>query len=193
VRPLLDKAMDLTSPEAVERRVLSLVNPSARSPEDKATTRNISAALQILLPGESARPHRHSMNALRFVLEGRGAITVVNGKPCPMEEGDLILTPAWTWHEHVHRGEKPIIWLDTLDVPLHLYMGTARFQPGPVTDLPATLSDDVSPTRTSCRMSAQASKAIRRYSAILMQPRRRRSSRRRSRATALGVCVISIR
>lgn len=143
VRPLLDKAMALTSPEAVERRVLSLVGPSARTPEDEATTRNISGALQILLPGESARPHRHSMNALRFVLEGCGATTVVNGKPCPMEEGDLILTPAWTWHEHVHRGDKPIIWLDTLDVPLHLYMGTARFQPGPVVDLPAMLPDDV--------------------------------------------------
>ena len=34
-----------------------------------------------------------------------------------MEEGDLVITPGWTWHEHVHRGSAPIIWLDALDAP----------------------------------------------------------------------------
>jgi gentisate 1,2-dioxygenase len=81
------------------------------------------------------------MNALRFVLEGSGATTVVDGKACPMEEGDLILTPAWTWHEHVHQGTAPIMWLDALDVPLHHYMGTGAFQPGPVADMPETVAD----------------------------------------------------
>jgi len=94
-----------------------------------------------LLPGEKARPHRHTMNALRFVLEGSGGVTVVDGKPCPMEEGDLILTPAWTWHEHMHQGTAPIMWLDALDVPLHHYMGTGAFQPGPAADLPDTVAD----------------------------------------------------
>jgi len=141
VRPLLNDACDLTSPAAVERRVLQLVNPSARSPADEATVKNLSAAIQILLPGESARPHRHSMNALRFILEGSGAVTIVNGKSCPMEVGDLILTPAWCWHEHHHHGDKPTIWLDALDVPLHLYLGTGEFQPGPVTEMPETAAD----------------------------------------------------
>ena len=132
VRPLLEGAIELANPAAVERRVLSLVSPGSKSAEDEATIRNLSAALQILLPGESARAHRHSMNALRFVLEGSGASTLVNGKPCAMEFGDLILTPGWCWHEHVHRGAGPMIWLDALDVPFHLYLGTAKFQPGPV-------------------------------------------------------------
>ena len=35
-----------------------------------------------------------------------------------MEEGDLILTPNWTWHDHINESEEPIIWLDGLDVPL---------------------------------------------------------------------------
>ena len=77
----------------------------------------------------------------RFVLEGSGATTIVDGKPCPMEEGDLILTPAWTWHEHVHRGAVPIVWLDVLDVPLQHYLGTGAFQPGPVAELPETVPD----------------------------------------------------
>ncbi len=142
IRPLIGRTVDITSPAAVERRVLSLVNPAARAPEDELTTKNLSAAIQVLLPGESARPHRHSINALRFVLEGQGAVTVVDGKPCPMEIGDLILTPAWCWHEHIHPGNGPMIWLDALDVPLHLYFGTAEFQPGPVNDKPATIPDE---------------------------------------------------
>jgi gentisate 1,2-dioxygenase len=143
IRPLAEGAIALANPAAVERRVLSLVNPRSKSIEDESTVRTLSAAIQILLPGESARPHRHAMNALRFVLEGNGALTVVDGKPCAMHYGDLILTPAWCWHEHVHRGTDPMIWLDALDVPLHLYLGTAKFQPGPVKDLPAMISDDV--------------------------------------------------
>ena len=35
-----------------------------------------------------------------------------------MEEGDLILTPNWTWHDHHNESEDPIIWLDGLDGPL---------------------------------------------------------------------------
>ena len=142
IRPLVGGAMELANPAAVERRVLSLVNPVAKSAEDESTTRNLSAAIQILLPGESARPHRHSMNALRFVLEGSGALTMVDGKACAMEFGDLILTPAWCWHEHVHRGVEPMIWLDALDVPFHLYLGTAKFQPGPVNTAPQTVPDE---------------------------------------------------
>lgn len=141
VRPLIEMAFTVTSPTAIERRVLQLVNPRSHSPEDESTVRSLAAAIQCLLPGETARPHRHSMNALRFVLEGSGADTVVDGKVCAMEVGDLILTPAWCWHEHRHRGSRPMIWLDVLDVPLHLYLGTGEFQPGPIVEMPATIAD----------------------------------------------------
>jgi gentisate 1,2-dioxygenase len=141
IRPLITGAITVASPEAIERRVLQLVPPQRIEEEAQQTSKTLSANIQILLPGEKARPHRHTMNALRFVLEGAGAITVVDGKPCPMDEGDLVLTPAWTWHEHVHRGSAPIIWLDALDVPLHHYMGTGAFQPGPAADMPETIAD----------------------------------------------------
>ncbi len=134
IRPLIDDAMKVTSPTAVERRVLTFTDPNADAAG--STTTNLTTALQILLPGEMARPHRHSMNALRFVIEGSGASTIVDGKDCPMQEGDLVITPGWTWHEHVHRGSAPIIWLDALDAPLHRYLGTDAFEPGPAHDLP---------------------------------------------------------
>ena len=141
IRPLLAAAIDVASPAAVERRVLQLVPPIPKHQDEQQTSRTLAANIQILLPGEKARPHRHTMNALRFVLEGSGATTIVDGKACPMEEGDLILTPAWTWHEHVHDGSAPILWLDALDVPLHQYMGTGAFQPGPAADMPETVAD----------------------------------------------------
>jgi gentisate 1,2-dioxygenase len=141
IRPLLADAIEVASPEAVERRVLQLVPPIAKHQDEQQTSRTLAANIQILLPGEKARPHRHTMNALRFVLEGSGATTIVDGKACPMEEGDLILTPAWTWHEHVHEGKAPILWLDALDVPFQQYLGTGAFQPGPVADMPETVAD----------------------------------------------------
>ena len=140
VRPLIDDAMKVTSPAAVERRVLTLTDPEATGGAGSTLT-NLATGFQILLPGEKARPHRHTMNALRFVIEGNGASTVVDGKDCPMEEGDLVITPGWTWHEHIHRGSAPIIWLDALDAPLHRYLGTDKFEPGPAHDLPNTPAD----------------------------------------------------
>jgi gentisate 1,2-dioxygenase len=130
LEPFTRAALELTSPEVVERRALNLISPAARGAEF-FTAPNLNAALQILKPGESARPHRHSMHALRFVLQGSGATTTVNGDVCTMAEGDLLLTPGWMWHEHEHSGAAPIVWLDVLDVPLHLYFGTDRFEPGP--------------------------------------------------------------
>ena len=142
VRPLIDRAIELVSPRDVERRVLMFTDPELNTSRRATTTLGLNAGLQILLPGESARPHRHSMDAIRFVLEGEGAVTVVEGKEYPMAEGDLILTPGWCWHEHVHRGGRPVIWLDGLNSPLHRYLGTAAFEPGPVPDLPDPVPDN---------------------------------------------------
>jgi gentisate 1,2-dioxygenase len=135
LRPLVEDAMRVTSPAAVERRVLTLVDPE-NDTASSGTTTNLTAALQILLPGETARPHRHTPNALRFMIEGSGAVTVVDGKLCPMEPGDLVITPGWSWHEHIHNGTEPVIWLDALDAPLHRAIGTDVFEPGPPHDLP---------------------------------------------------------
>ena len=134
LRPLVDSAIEVTSMDNAERRVLALTNPDAIG--GRNTTTNLNGCLQVLMPGKSARPHRHTPNALRFVLEGNGATTLVDGKNCPMAEGDLIITPGMSWHEHVHKGTAPIVWFDALDVPLHQYLGTAVFEGGPVKDAP---------------------------------------------------------
>ncbi|MCC2095838.1 MAG: cupin domain-containing protein [Hyphomicrobiales bacterium] len=142
MQPAIEQALAMTSVEAIERRVLSLVSPHSPQVAGQAgTTLNLNAGLQILKPGETARPHRHSMSALRFVMHGHGAVTAVNGKECPMNEFDLVTTPGWCWHEHIHRGDAPIIWLDILDASLHRYFGTDRFEPGPSNAMPAVTPD----------------------------------------------------
>ncbi|PPE68525.1 cupin domain-containing protein [Caldimonas thermodepolymerans] len=141
MRPLIELAFQEQSPAAVQRRVLQMWSPASQSLADEFTCGNVLAAYQCLLPGETARPHRHPMNALRFMLEGSGVITLVDRKECPMEFGDLVLTPGMTWHEHRHDGKVPVVWLDVLDVPLHLKIGTAMFEPGPIHDNPVTMPD----------------------------------------------------
>ncbi|UTW05101.1 cupin domain-containing protein [Amphritea atlantica] len=117
LRPLLIEAGDLTPMEKAERRVLVLSNPGHGLTNMQATP-SIYMGLQLILKNETAPNHRHTPNAVRIIVEGEGASTIVDGEPCIMERGDLILTPSGKWHEHRHDGEDPIIWLDILDLPL---------------------------------------------------------------------------
>jgi gentisate 1,2-dioxygenase len=117
VRPLLMQAGDLTPIEKAERRVLILANPSL-DPATARATPTIYLGLQLINPGETAPNHRHSPSAIRFVVEGEGGFTMVEGERLPMEKGDLILTPSGLWHEHGHTGSGPVVWLDALDLPL---------------------------------------------------------------------------
>jgi len=129
VRPLLLEAGRLTPIEKAERRVLILANPGLGAGSLIATP-TIFIGLQLILPGETAPNHKHTPSAIRFVIEGEGAYTTVNGEKCPMEKGDLILTPALMWHEHGHEGGKPVVWLDALDVPMILRMEASYAVPG---------------------------------------------------------------
>lgn len=117
VRPDLLRAGDLTPIEKAERRVLVLCNPGLGL-ENMQATASIYIGLQLIQPGETAPNHRHTPSAVRFVIEGEGGFTVVNGEKLPMEKGDLILTPAGLWHDHGHDGKGPVIWLDALDLPV---------------------------------------------------------------------------
>ncbi|HKN11468.1 MAG TPA: cupin domain-containing protein [Pseudomonadota bacterium] len=116
-RPELIQAGQLTPIEKAERRVLAFANPGLGL-ENMQATPSIFIGLQLILPGESAPNHRHSPSAVRMVIEGSGGFAVVEGEKCPMQKGDLILTPSGLWHEHGHEGAGPVIWLDALDLPI---------------------------------------------------------------------------
>ncbi|NRF71871.1 cupin domain-containing protein [Aquincola sp. S2] len=142
MQPLVDRASREVNMQEAERRALLFTHPDW--PGTVFTTPTLSGALQILLPGESAPPHRHTLAALRLVMRGRGAVTIVDGKRCVMEPGDLVLTPAWSWHEHVHEGDQPMVWFDGLDYPLARQLQDVFFEhgPGPMRDLGLADLDD---------------------------------------------------
>src|SRR5450631_198427 len=121
IRPLLLRAGELTPIEKAERRVLVLANPGHGLDKMQASAA-MYLGMQLLLPGEWAPSHRHTPNAARMIVEGHGAYTTVDGEKCPMQRGDLILTPTGLWHEHGHDGSEPVVWLDVLDLPLVYYM-----------------------------------------------------------------------
>ncbi len=115
VRPFLIRAgAAITANEAI-RRVLILENPALRG--QSSITQSLYAGLQLILPGEVAPSHRHTQSALRFIVEGSGAYTAVDGERAMMQPGDFIITPKWTWHDHGHEGQDPMVWLDGLDIP----------------------------------------------------------------------------
>jgi gentisate 1,2-dioxygenase len=126
---LVERAVQEVRMEDAERRALLLSHPAFGGAVDTTTT--LAGALQILEPGESAPPHRHTLSAIRLVMMGEGAVTITDGKPCPMQPGDLILTPSWTWHEHHHEGKIRTVWFDGLDYPLVRNLATVFFEVGP--------------------------------------------------------------
>jgi gentisate 1,2-dioxygenase len=126
IRPQLTYFGKALSMEKAERRVLMLINPALRA--QAATVANIYAGFQLILPGERAPAHRHTSNAFRFIVEGDGASTTVDGEKTSMRPGDLLLTPGWAWHEHLHEGEVPMVWLDGLDFPLMNVLGIQFFE-----------------------------------------------------------------
>lgn len=119
LRPYLLESGGLLTAEEAERRVLAMVNPGY--PGELRTTTTLYAGIQLILPGETAPAHRHTPSALRFMIEGTGAFTAVGGERTTMREGDMVITPAWAWHDHGHEGDAPVAWLDGLDIPMIRY------------------------------------------------------------------------
>src|SRR5438477_12125055 len=116
IRDDMTEAGKLITAKEAERRVLVLENPGLRG-QSKITT-SLFAGVQMVVPGDIAPAHRHSQSALRFILEGKGAHTSVDGERTHMEPGDFVITPAMTWHDHGNETDAPMFWLDGLDVPL---------------------------------------------------------------------------
>lgn len=117
LRPLVVKAPELVSPEDAGRRVVMLVNPGRK--DISAACGLLYTGLQIMNAGEVASSHKHMASALRFIMEGEGAYTIVDGERITLGRNDFVLTPNGTWHEHgVADSGTQCIWQDGLDIPL---------------------------------------------------------------------------
>ena len=115
-------------PVGDERRAMQLFKPGLNGAW--ATTNTLIAAVRVLLPGEVARAHRHSPAVIRFIMQGNGAYTAVEGEKVVMREGDLVLTPSWQWHDHGNETREMVVWMDGLDVPLTKALNSIFFEMG---------------------------------------------------------------
>ena len=140
VEPYVRRAAGLVSAEKAARRVVMLVNPGRK--EWSAAAGLLYTGVQVMNPGEFTSAHRHQASALRFVMEGRGAYTVVDGERLALGARDLVLTPNGTWHDHgVEPGGTQCVWQDGLDIPLMNSLDANFYEVHPdVVQKPAPLS-----------------------------------------------------
>lgn len=140
-RELLLQSADVVSIAQAERRVLILLNPGYDPQKAFSTTPSTIIGLQLIMPGEWAPNHRHTAAAARFIVEGDGAYTAVDGEKLPMRPGDLVLTPPHHFHEHGHDGSGPMIWLDLLDLQVSVSLDTMYHVDGERTPRFANIPD----------------------------------------------------
>src|SRR6266849_581817 len=127
IEPRVRRSPEFVVPgRGAERRILRLANPGV---PERTSAHTISVAVQYLLPGETAPAHRHTPNAVRFMLHGEGAYTTVEGDKCVMRRGDLVVTPTMTWHDHGNEGGGPVVWTDGLDSPVVRYLENLHMDP----------------------------------------------------------------
>ena len=154
IRPyILESGRAITAKEAI-RRVLVLENPGLRG--QSCITRSLYCGLQLILPGEIAPSHRHTQSALRFIVEGAGAYTAVNGERTTMHPGDFIITPAWTWHDHGNPGTEPVVWMDGLDIPMLAFFDAQFAENYPEESQPVTTREGTSLARYGSNLAPLA-------------------------------------
>lgn len=65
--------------------------------------------LSELPPGKASVKHRHTTEAVLYVVRGKGHTTIgFDGQPedrVDWEEGDLIGIPLWAWHQHFNDSD----------------------------------------------------------------------------------------
>ncbi len=188
MRPQLLRAVGLITARQAERRVFMLENPGL--PGTGYITTSLYCGLQVIRPGEIAPAHRHSPNALRFIIEGEGAYTTVEGERVAMHPGDFVLTPGWTWHDHGHLGEAPVIWLDALDNPFGQFFGAIFRENYPGDAQTPSVASGASAARFGANLMPLEYRAAQRASPLLVYPydRTREALDRLARSGPLHPC-----
>lgn len=161
------RSVELVTPEKAGRRVIYLSNPGRR--DVTAAVGWLYSGLQVMHPGELASAHRHSASALRFIMEGRGAYTIVDGHKMTLGANDFVLTPNGTWHEHgVSDDGTPCIWQDGLDIPLMNAMEAGFYEVHPELHQAVTFPvDDPTATWASPALHPQNARWSKPYSPLL--------------------------
>tara|TARA_R110000782_G_scaffold182437_6_gene272693 strand:- start:33217 stop:34350 length:1134 start_codon:yes stop_codon:yes gene_type:complete len=159
MRELCLRSIELVRPEDAGRRVVTLLNDSDAGRENTAVVGWLFSGLQAMKPGEITPAHKHTASAHRFIMEGGGAYTVVDGHHITLSKNDYVLTPNGCWHDHgVAADGKVSIWQDGLDIPMMncmetnfyaVYNAPAQTPAHPTNDLPMTYGGGMRPEGVS--------------------------------------------
>ena len=103
--------------------------------------RTLEAHVSEIPPGQATTRHRHSCEALFYVLSGRGYSTVQDeGGPerrAEWQAGSLFFTPINVWHQHVNTDpERPARYLEITTIPLMKSLGAWSIENAPAPDAP---------------------------------------------------------
>ncbi|MER7002781.1 cupin domain-containing protein [Dactylosporangium sp. NPDC000555] len=191
--PLAARCAELiTISRGGDRRVLALANPGLDG--RPFITSTLWAAIQYLGAHESAPAHRHSPGAIRFVLEGEGTFTTVNGDACDMRAGDLVLTPPWHWHDHKNESDSPMTWFDGLDLPLVNHLDATFFEEYPAESMQPVRGHNLSEQiyRAPGTVPAAASSGASVYSPLLVYRFADTEQALRSLARESGAAMVSL-
>ena len=120
IEPYLHRIAEIAPLEFTERQQFLLTNPGLSGA--LRVTNTIRVAVSIYKPGDQAPQHLHTPSASRTILSDTGGYTLIEGEQCAASRGDLIFTPAGTWHGHGNDDQEPVIWMDVLDWPLLEYL-----------------------------------------------------------------------
>jgi gentisate 1,2-dioxygenase len=61
----------------------------------------VTVSLNVLLPGERTKPHRHNSSVVNFGVQGSGT-SMVGGRTIEWGRYDTWTTPPWTVHQHIN-------------------------------------------------------------------------------------------
>ena len=101
-------------------------------------TRSMDALVHEIDPGVTSTVHRHSWDAMLFVVAGWGW-TEIDGERVQWGPGDSLHLPSWAWHRHGNEGTQTARFLSFSSEPMLETMGMASLEDAgttPVNRLP---------------------------------------------------------
>jgi gentisate 1,2-dioxygenase len=124
--PMLRRAASLIDADKSFRRSFMFSNPGLFPKPFMTPT--LDGACSLYNPGERAPVHRHVPSASRLGIQGSGGFSTVEGEKCGMGEGDLVLTPAGTWHDFGNESDKEALFVDIVNDPLCMALGATFYE-----------------------------------------------------------------
>jgi gentisate 1,2-dioxygenase len=131
VRPTLEALAAAGENDPFDGILLEYTNPLTGGP----TMPTIGCRVQLLRPGESTRPHRHTSSTIYHVVEGTGLTTVSAKKDDAVElkwgPRDCFFVPSYEWHRHRNSSKAdPAIIFSVTDRPVLERLGLYRDEQG---------------------------------------------------------------